>query len=142
MKRQGKKIISTETKVLQKVTTTTKAALLIVVASCVMVLGFLAKVIAYEFYILTQEDYQEILSSNVIGYVRDADTNEPIAGVEVSFDDFFTTSDETGYYKIALPKTGQYELKIDGEPQGYYSQEDAQFSVLSLPHVHHIYLSK
>lgn len=137
-----KKNISIDTKVKQKIATDTKLALALIVVSSVLVLGLLAKAISYEFYILSQKEYTEILSSNVIGYVRDAETGEPIVGVEISFDEYVTKSDEKGFYKLALPREGKYRVRVSGDTVGYYNQIRDQLPIASLPYVHHIYLRK
>lgn len=131
-----------ETKVTQKIATATKLALVMVVASSVLLLSFLAKVISYEFYILSQKSYQSILSSNVVGYVRDANTEETLSGIEISFNELKTVSDDTGYYKLSLPSIGKYEVRVSGESVGYYNKTRDFLPVGSLPYVHNIYLKK
>lgn len=139
---KDKKNVKVETRVKQKIATATKFALVVVVVSSVLVLGWLAKVISYEFYILTQQEYTEILASNVIGYVRDAETKEPVVGVEIAFNGLSTETNEAGYYKLELPGPGRYKVTVSGESAGYYNQQKSQLPIASLPYVHHIYLKR
>lgn len=139
---KDKKKIVIKSKVTQKIAVATKLILIIIVASSVLLLSFLAKVISYEFYILTQKNYESILSSNVIGYVRDIETEEAIADIEISFNEFSAVSAEDGYYKLTLPSIGKYEVKISGESLGYFNQDRDFLPIGSLPYVYNIYLKK
>lgn len=142
MDKKNVKKVNIETKVGQKIATATKAGLFVVVASSVLLLNFLAKLISYEFYLLIQKDAPNILSSNVVGYVRDINSLEPLSGVEISFDDYKAISNNEGYYILQLPGPGEYQVSVDGESIGAYQQVKDYLPVISLPYVHNIYLAK